>query len=150
MRAFSESHELAIHLDAADSVATIVHEIGHQMENQMSTDLWLDLQRLLHGRHQTAVAAHQPNQLVRIYEGNDQEVAYRAEMPATGPYSAKAYDGPGATEVMSMSMEFLSQPGTTKRLIACDPLQAAIVLRRIAQQDFLSHVPVHLRNLLPS
>jgi Domain of unknown function (DUF4157) len=155
LRAYSSGYEKAIHIDRTDPVETIVHEIGHQLEDQLPSETWLDIHRMLRGRHQQAVTGGAPDDLVAIYPGHkDQKVrdecAYRADMPATGAYSAKCYEGGGPTEVMSMAMEYLSNPKTAKQLITKDPLQAAIVLRGIAPQEFNLRVPPNLRALLPS
>ena len=155
MRAYSESYEKAIHIDNTDPIKTIVHEVGHQLENQLPTELWLDIHRMIRGRHQQSVNQDGKNELESIYPDHDnkevrKEPRFRATMPATGGYSAKSYDGPGATEVLSMSMEYLSEPATAKKLIENDPLQAAIVLRGIALSEFTMFVPQNLLALLPS
>lgn len=157
LRAYSDSdeYEKAIHIDQSDKVDVIVHEIGHQLEDQLSTSTWLDIQRLLRGRHDLAVQRGAADEQVAIYPTHkDPEVrkesAYQAQMPATGVYSAKVYGGAGATEVMSRSLEFLASPGNAEKLIRDDPLQAAIILRGIAPDEFKSNVPDTLRALLPS
>lgn len=155
LRAYSEGYEKAIHIDHRDPVEIIVHEIGHQLENQLSTAIWLDIQRLLRGRHNLAVQGGKADEQVAIFPRTEDkklktESAYQAEMPATGPYSAKVYAGTGPTEVMSMSMEFLAKRETTDKLLKLDPLQAAIILRGIAPQEFAGKVPEDLKALLPS
>jgi hypothetical protein len=155
LRAYSSGYERAIHIDQRDEVDVIVHEIGHQLEHQLPTELWLDVQRLLHGRHSQATAIGQPDNLVAIYPDSSKpsvrdEAAYRADMPATGRYSAKHYDGEGPTEVVSMAMQFLASPKTARKLLTDDPLQAAIVLRRIAPQEFALKVSAPAKALLPS
>ena len=155
MRAYSESYEKAIHVDYRDPIATIVHEVGHQLENQLPTELWLDIHRMLRGRHDQSVQQDNKDELESIYPNHKdknvrKEPRFRATMPGTGPYSAKSYDGPGSTEVLSMSMEYLCEPSTAKTLIENDPLQAAIVLRGIAPNEFTMFVPQNLWALLPS
>lgn len=115
LRAYSSGYEKAIHIDRTDPIEIIVHEIGHQLEDQLPSETWLDIQRMLRGRHQQAVTAGKPDDLVAIYPGHSdrkvrEECAYRADMPATGAYSAKCYEGGGPTEVMSMAMGVPLQP----------------------------------------
>ena len=91
--------------------------------------------------------------LVSIYpdSANQQEreeAAFNSIMPATGLYSAKAYDD-GSTEVMSMTMEYFSTPQKAQIMIDNDPLQAAIILRIIKRDEFDKYVPNNVRELLP-
>ena len=77
------------------------------------------------------------------------EAAYQSEgVPATGLYSARYYEG-GSTEVMSMTMEYFSQPAKAQYLLDRDPVQAAIILRAIIPREFSARVPRELQDLLP-
>jgi hypothetical protein len=70
-------------------------------------------------------------------------------MPVTGLYSAKVYDS-DSTEVMSMSLEYFSEPATAAKMIEEDPLQSAVILRAVRPEEFHRYVPQELRDVLPS
>lgn len=135
-----------------DGVPTLVHEMGHQVEFALPIMVWLDLIQVLQDRA--------GRRLIDIY-GNGEEIAFDAAMPAfreiyagtgsrdAGPkYAAKIYAS-GDTELMSMSMEMLSQPAKARQLITHDPLLAATILRSIRPVEFAASVPADLRALLP-
>jgi len=152
-RAYSSRHSQEIHIAPREAAKIVVHETGHQLEYFLPTTTWLDIQQLLRMRHEQGMAADRRNVLVPIRPRSlaasvRQEARYRAEMPATGPYSARFY-GSGNTEVMSMSLEYFSNPETARELILNDPLQAAIILRSIQPREFRSHIPAALQLLLP-
>jgi len=135
-----------VRLSALTDVATVVHEFGHQVEFFLSVEEWRDIQDLLRMRHTGG-------KLVSIYPNHsDSEVrkepAFNATMPATGAYSAKAYDD-GSTEIMSMTLEYFSTPANAAKVINDDPLQAAIILRLTRPTEFNLTVPQPLRALLP-
>ncbi len=156
-RAYSNRSTRQIDIAFKEKIAVIVHEIGHQLEYFLPTDVWLDIQDLLRMRHQNAVdkgdhrdVLEKINPLFPSFLDQEfgAEAKFKGEMPATKNYSAKYYDS-GNTEVMSMSMEFLSDPAKTLNLLEKDPLQAAIVLRGIQPTDFEAKVPDDLKRLLP-
>ena len=135
-----------------DDVPTLVHEMGHQVEFALPVMVWLDLIQVLQDRS--------GRRLIDIY-GNGKEIAFDAAMPAfkeiyagtggrdVGPkYAAKIY-ADGDTELMSMSMEMLSQPAKARQLITHDPILAATILRSIRPIEFAATVPANLRALLP-
>jgi hypothetical protein len=143
IRAYSEGGSVHVHVDQESPVRVIAHEIGHVLENVRPIGCWLDIQRLLHLRHDVQMTdalvpihPNHPDEQVR------RECAYRAVMPATGLYSARAYPGPGPTECMSMSVELLcAGPAEAAALIERDPALAAIVLRWLAPFEFIATVP---------
>ena len=130
-RAFYRNRTHTIHIARDESVHVIVHEFGHHLEGSLASDLWLGLQRLL--RTRTTGGPTLAGIGFKLF--GKAEGRYRATMPATGEYSARAYSW-GDTEVMSMSMEHLSQPGKAKALVEKDPQQAAIVLRKILPTEY--------------
>jgi hypothetical protein len=158
-RAYLQSDVQEIHIGQNDLPKTIVHEIGHQLENQLPITVWLDIQRLLRGRHQAYLDKHGETPegkdvLIRIDGAGGRrkkwpEAAYQAVMPVTGTYSAKCYGESGPTEVMSTSMEFLAERDKADDLIGNDPLQAAIILRAIAPEEFDKWISPRLKALLP-
>jgi hypothetical protein len=115
-----------VHLAANEPVWIIVHETGHYLESLGDKGNWVDIQRLLHQRHEaagggTAVAG----------SGNDKaEGRYRGDYKATGKYTSSIYKD-GSTEVMAMSVEYLANPKRFATLLDDDPLQAAIVIRAL-------------------
>jgi hypothetical protein len=140
-----EQNEICV--SVMNSVSTVVHEIGHQVEFYLPLTQWLTIHRLLRSRKRG-------DQLIDIY-GNGKEIAVDATMPAfaavrksSEKYVAKLYSS-GDTEVLSMSMEYLSQPETAKILIKNDPLLAAIILRAIGPQDVQAQIAPDLLALLP-
>ncbi|MDH2424394.1 hypothetical protein [Sphaerisporangium sp. TRM90804] len=143
-------------LSVMDEISTVVHEIGHQVEFYLPVVEWMRLQRILHTRMNGAV-------LLDIY-GDGKEPAYDVTaMPAfehyyglkgqsrTGKlYPAKVYSS-GDTELVSMTMQFFSQPDTAKLMIQLDPVLAGTVLRAIRPDDFAAdRFPVDMAQLLPS
>ena len=134
LRASNEGGTVNITIGTQSSAATVAHEIGHVLENFLPLGCWLDLTRLLHARH-----AGGP--LVAIYPGHKdpevrKEVAYNATMPAYGHlnkssalYPARAYGGTCPTELMSTTLELLTDSSGTNALLSHDPQVAAIVLR---------------------
>jgi hypothetical protein len=151
-RANSSRDLIQIDIAENESDRVIVHEIGHQLEYFLPTEHWMNIQKLLRGRH--AEAGGDGN-LESIYpnsrnESVRKEPAYKSKnMPATGKYSMKHYVG-GATEVFSMSMEYFSDPKDALKLIENDPLQALIILDAIAPGDVSDHLPMEFFDLLPN
>lgn len=152
--AMSQGHQVNVGLD--EKIQLIMHEMGHLIEDNMGTKEWLDIQSLLHMRHANAAP---DNRLSHVYTKGfgklvsfafpsqaRNEPAYQAEMPATGPYSAKYYDS-GSTEVMSVTIEHFGNRENARNLIENDPLQAAIILRIIQPEQFHQFVEVPFPNI---
>lgn len=139
-----------VRLSVTESIPKTVHELGHQVEFALPIAVWLDLIQILQDR-----AGGQ--KMVDIY-GDGMEIAFAAAMPAftamypetpsVAKYAAKIYEE-GDTEVLSMSMEALSEPDKARKLVNDDPLLAATVLRSIRPLEFHGFVPPNLRALLP-
>ncbi|MFH7244049.1 MAG: DUF4157 domain-containing protein [Spirulina sp.] len=120
----------------------IAHEIGHYVEENISSDLWHENQLLLRSRHAANGGGNRVghNPLKGKKGGMPTESRYRGTYEATGQYTSRYYGqgGEGATEITSLSFEFLSEPNKALQLITRDPLQAAIVLRQIRPQEYQS------------
>jgi hypothetical protein len=153
-RAFANRDSREVHIAVREPVHIIIHELGHQFEFALPLALWLDIQQLLRMRHRQEVdSTDGQDKLVSIYpymifKEVREEPRFRAKMPVTDGYSAKFYRD-GATEVMSMGMEFLCRSETAAKLIDGDPLLAAIILRAIQPKEFELSIPSHLQELLP-
>jgi hypothetical protein len=145
-RANASRENNRVRLSALTEMDTVVHEFGHQIEFNLPTAQWLDIQELLRMRHAggglVSIHPQSPDADER------REAAYNANMPATGLYSARVYDD-DSTEVMSMTLEYFSTPANAARMIDNDPLQAAIILRIIQPAEFNRHIAANLRALLP-
>lgn len=101
-------------IDKGEDVKTIMHEFGHHMEDQGGLAPFLHVQRILHER-----ATGPELQRVDAVDMRS-EMSYSAEMPATGSYAAKYYSH-GSTEMVSMGMEFFSNPKLAAELYLKDP-----------------------------
>lgn len=150
-RAFANNRGHQVNVGLNESVEVIMHEMGHLIEDNIGTKEWLDIQSLLHMRHEGAEGG---NTLSHVYDTGinnivgfllpsqaQDEPAYRGNMPATGRYSAKYYDS-GSTEVMSMTLEHFGNREKALNIINNDPLQAAIILRAIQPAQFHQDVVV--------
>jgi hypothetical protein len=151
-RASSSRETIHIDISETQSVPVIVHEIGHQLEYFLHTSHWMNIQKLIRGRHAQVGGAgnlksiypYMPSSSVRS------EPAYQSpEVPVTGTYSMKHYMG-GATEIFSMTMEYFSTPENALKLIQNDPLQAAIILDAIQPNQLAENLPDELYHLLPN
>jgi hypothetical protein len=71
---------------------------------------------------------------------------YRGHYPVTGRYTSR--QSAGSTEVASMTIEYLGDPSKAKQMIDKDPVQAAIVLRRLMPNAFKT-LPDNLKAYLP-
>ncbi|MGP1383375.1 MAG: eCIS core domain-containing protein [Thainema sp.] len=118
----------------------IAHEVGHYVEENISSDLWHENQLLLRSRHAASGGGNRVghNLLKGKKGGVPTESRYRGKYDATGQYTSRYYGqaGEGATEITSLSFEFLSEPNKALQLITRDPLQAAIVLRQVRPQEY--------------
>ncbi|WP_259281376.1 DUF4157 domain-containing protein [Bacteroides fragilis] len=129
----AEYNNTGVHVAQDTDTETIVHEVGHHIENSDRAlgpgSPMLDMDALLHLRNNgNGIAKY-------IYPQSFEEQRYSGDYPATGKYTSKYYLG-GSTEVMSMSLEYLSHPQKFRVLIEQDPQQAAIILRIIQPIQF--------------
>lgn len=143
VRASTEAGGITITIGETDGPDVVAHEVGHVLENTLPLGCWLDLVRLLHGRHAAAgggtlLPLHPRSQDTKLAK----ECSYRAEMPAypagatdRGSYAARVYGGDSPTEVMSTALEMLVTPSGTKTLLTQDPQVLAIVLRWLLGRD---------------
>lgn len=122
-----------VHVAQDTDTETIVHEVGHHIEDSDRAlgpgSSMLDMNALLHSRNNGNVTAKY------IYPLSLREQRYAGDYPGTSKYTSKYYQG-GSTEVMSMSLEYLSHPQKFRTLIEQDPQQAAIILRIIQPVQF--------------
>ncbi|MER6831471.1 hypothetical protein ABT352_36150 [Streptosporangium sp. NPDC000563] len=145
-----------VRLSVMDELSTVVHEIGHQVEFYLPVVEWVRLQQILRMRMVGP-------RLINIYPNADKpEPAFDiGAMPAfeayytplnqsrSGKYyPAKVYSS-GDTELLSMTVQFFSQPNTAILMIQHDPVLAATVLRAIRPDDF-ANFPANLLALLPT
>lgn len=141
-RAFHSQND--VHVAQNEDMSVIVHEMGHHIEDQLPTLAWSDIQLLLQGRNLNKQKASY------IYLHSYEEQRYGGDYPATGKYTSKYYEG-GATEVTSMSSEYLSHPQKFKTLITNDPQQAAVILRVLRPTEYASiHALNAFNNYLPA
>jgi hypothetical protein len=145
-RARQSGAEIAIAVD--DTAATIVHEVGHYLEEHTLTSLWNDVQVLREHRHTAArglLSRFMPRVAAKISAAQEPDPQNNA-----GEYTAKAYES-GATEVTAMTLEYFATPERATALVRNDPLQAAIVLRPLAlAEPDLQAVFKKFRDYLPN
>jgi hypothetical protein len=130
-RAYCSSGE--VHVGQNPFRETIVHEIGHHVENFLPQESWQSIQLLLRARHTGAGGG------TAVAIGPTTEARYKGTYAATGEYTARAYEGPGATEVMSMTAQFLSEPGKIENTVDKDPQQVAVILRTLRPTEYAGH-----------
>lgn len=122
-----------VHVAQDEDTDIIVHEVGHHIENSDRAigagGPMQDIDVLLRSRNENNATAGY------IFPWSFKEQRYSGDYPATGRYTSKHY-AHGSTEVMSMSLEYLSHPQKFRRLIQQDPQQAAIILRIIQPAQF--------------
>jgi hypothetical protein len=138
IRASTEAGGVNVTIGQFDGPDVVAHEVGHVLENVLPLGCWLDLMRLLKGRHAVAGGG---DTLLPLHPGTTdtklaKECAYRSVMPAypargddRGSYAARVYGGDSPTEVMSTALEMLVVPKNAKSLLFDDPQVLAIVLR---------------------
>lgn len=119
-----------VHVAQDEETSVIVHEVGHYLEDNLPSELWHDIRLLLESR------AGGETKVERGGVGMREEGRYPGEYPATGKYTSSAYPDKGSTEVMSMTLEYLSDPKKIKKMIENDPQQAAIILRGIRPKEY--------------
>jgi hypothetical protein len=73
----------------------------------------------------------------------------KQEQQRSGKYYAAKLYASGDTELLSMTVQFFSQPDTAILMIQRDPVLAATVLRAIRPDDF-TNFPGNLLALLPT
>jgi hypothetical protein len=135
-----------VHLGQDAWRQTLIHEIGHHVENNLPREKWQDIQLLLRARHTGGGGGT----LERIYPAPSDEPRYKGSYPATGRYTSKAYGGEGATEVMSMTVEYLSKQTDIEDTVDKDPQQVAIVLRALRPREYQEYSPLRkFDDLLP-
>ncbi|MDI9340871.1 MAG: DUF4157 domain-containing protein [Sediminibacterium sp.] len=127
-RAF-HNNQGEVHVAQDEDVQTLVHEMGHHIEDELPILAWSDIQKLLEGRNLDK------SKSTYIYLHSYSEQRFGGEYAATGKYTSKYYEG-GATEVTSMTSEYLSHPQRFKDLIEKDPQQAAVILRILRPHEF--------------
>jgi hypothetical protein len=132
-RAYQSGAE--VHVAQDSPLETIVHEVGHHLENELPADSWRAIQGLLRARHTAAKGAD-----MTAGDTGFGEARYQGDYPATGPYTSRAYDdAPGATEVTSMTLELLSQPDKVDTMLDKDPTQVAVVIRALRPKSYAAH-----------
>ena len=131
-RAFQNGN--TVHVAQDEDVAVIVHEIGHYLENNLPTETWHDIRLLIEERHKAKGGG---DKAVRGANRSKKEGRYKGDYAATGKYTSRAYAG-GATEVMSMTLQYLATKGNAKKMVEKDPQQAAIILRGVRPKEYAS------------
>jgi len=131
-RAYQSGNE--VHVAQDDATPVIVHEVGHYLENKLPHELWHDLHLMLRAR--AAGAGPDAEKAGAGDPGMETEGRYKGTYAATGGYTSSAYGGHGPTEMVSMTVEFLSDPSTVQKMINKDPQQAAIVLRGLKPKEY--------------
>lgn len=125
----------------SDSREIIVHEIGHHLEDNLTDKEYERIAALLTARHAEAgggaAVPVDPNEPIT----KETEARYPGDYPATDPYTARAYSFLG-TEVASMTMQFLSEPGKIQVMLETDPQQVAVVLRALRPDEYAAHAPL--------
>ncbi len=129
LRAYYSPSSQEVHVAQNTQRETIAHETGHHIEHLLPVQNFADIRKLLEARNIDNPKASY------IYPLSWEEQRFHGDYPATGKYTSKYYDD-GASEVMSMSMEYLSNPSNMKKLIENDPQQAAIILRILNPTDY--------------
>ncbi|KAA3664425.1 MAG: DUF4157 domain-containing protein [Chloroflexi bacterium] len=132
-----EEHQRAYQADEGikiangDPTSDIVHEIGHYLEHRYS-ELWEDAAMLRRKR------ASEAGNLVTAEEndpGMEQEGRMAGNYPVTGKYTSKVYEAIGSTEVVSMTMEYMSSKEKLEQLLDNDPQQLGLVIRKMQPND---------------
>ncbi|MCA9958773.1 MAG: DUF4157 domain-containing protein, partial [Anaerolineales bacterium] len=122
-----------VHVAQDEDTAIIVHEIGHYLEANLPTNAWHDIRLLIEERHKAkgggAVAVQGAG------GKKDKEGRFAGDYAATGKYTSRAYAS-GDTEMMSMTLEYLSKKTNAKKMIEDDPQQAAIILRGVRPKEY--------------
>ena len=120
----------------------LIHEIGHYVENNLPTDKWQDIHLLMRARHGEAGGDG------KLEAG--QGARYKGAYPVTGGYTSRAYGGEGSTEVMSMTVQYLSQQANIENQLDNDPQQAAVIIRALRPREYASYNPLRaFDELLP-
>lgn len=135
-RAFQSGHEVNVAQD--EGTPTIVHEVGHYLEDNLPSELWHDIHIMLRARHLASVqkSGKEYGKVGHGESGMRGEGRYRGDYAATGKYTSSAYGGAGSTEMTSMTMEFLADPDRVKTMIEQDPQQTAIILRGLRPREY--------------
>ena len=121
-----------VHFASGDEREIIIHEIGHYVEDQMPRENWLDIQSLMRARHAQAGGGDKMEK-----DAGDTYARMKGDYPGMAgfaPYTSKTYQT--ATEVTSMTMQYLSKVGDIQNLIDNDPTIVATVLRALRPSDY--------------
>jgi hypothetical protein len=132
-RAFTSGTE--VHLAQNEEKAIIVHEIGHYLEKNLPIEVWSDISKLILARDIQATGRPAASTKAVGSRGDPEEGGFAGEYPATGPYTSRAYTT-GDTEVMSRTVELLSRPADTVKMIDKDPVQTALILRGLRPEEY--------------
>jgi hypothetical protein len=132
-----------IRIGQDESVNTIGHEVGHHLEEHISTEFWYDLHVLMLERANqdlttvkfAAFPTRHKIQSIGMRITAPDEGRLKGKYPATGRYTSKI-NADGGTEVLAMSMQYLVEPERAKKLIEKDPQQAAIILRGFIPDEY--------------
>ncbi|MEM7367486.1 MAG: hypothetical protein AAF587_02725 [Bacteroidota bacterium] len=128
-RAYQEGR--GVKIANGDSVSTIVHEIGHYLEN-MNPVLWEDATMF---RRKRGAEAGNTDRAVENDPGMEAEGRMAGAYPVTGRYTSKIYEALGSTEVVSMTLEYMSTREKLENLLSNDPQQLGLILRRMQPND---------------
>jgi hypothetical protein len=125
----------------------VVHEVGHYLEKELPIEVWTDIRALIQSRH-AAAAPPDPTKAVGG-RGSKSEGGFAGEYAATGKYTSRAYST-GDTEMMSLTIEFLKNPGKTLTMLEKDPVQAATILRHLRPKDYAANVGDEFDEFIPN
>ncbi|GEM_PF-7124969 len=126
LRAYYKQNTVHLAMDEQEEI--MVHEVGHHIEDKLPEEAWQDIKLLLMARHSST--RDSTDKAVGGEEGK-----FAGNYPETGQYTARAYSD-GNSEVMSMTMQFLSQPEKLEALVDSDPIRVAVILRAVRPEDY--------------
>ncbi len=140
---------------------TLVHETGHHLEARVPSELSLEVRHLLKYREGIKLQKIRDDILqqrqdldpdgdefkaLMKQEQDKEELLYERKNKAKNEYrTAGDFGGTGrytsrknglGTEMVSMTMEYLADPDKILSLINNDPVQAGLVLRQMAPNDY--------------
>ncbi len=121
---------------------TMAHEVGHAVERHLPVKRWHDIHMLLGTRHQAAGGGGAKSGDTPIFT-TWTEGRFGGKY-VTGKYTSRTYKFGNVAEVVSMAMQYFSDPSKARELIEGDPQHAAIVLRSMRPDEYKS-VPELMR-----